>query len=67
MPKKLSKSERLVDEQMQATLEWASERPKAWHKIGNLDATRKAAALLAKRDVIEVWPETGLYRLKPKK
>jgi len=51
---------------MLAMLEWASERPKAWHKIGNLEATQKAAQLLAKRNVIEVWPETGLYRLKPK-
>jgi hypothetical protein len=40
--------------------------PKAWHKIGYLDATKKAVELLAKRGVIEVWPETGLYRLKPK-
>jgi|HubBroStandDraft_2_1064218.scaffolds.fasta_scaffold251559_2 hypothetical protein len=38
----------------------------AWHKIGNLEATKKAAELLATRGVIEIWPETGLYRLKPK-
>lgn len=44
-------------------LEWASEHPKAWHKIGNMEATKKAAELLAKRGVIEVWPETGMYRL----
>ena len=65
--KKLSKSERLVDEQMLAMLEWASDRPGKWHKIGNMDATKRAAELLAKRGVIEIWPETGLYRLKPKK
>ena len=65
--KKLTASERLVDEQMLAMLEWASEHPKAWHDIGKLDATKKAAELLAKRGVIEIWPETGLYRLKPKK
>jgi hypothetical protein len=64
MPRKLSKLERLVDEQMLAMLEWASDRPDKWHKIGNLDATRKAAELLAKRGVIEIWPETNLYRLK---
>jgi hypothetical protein len=64
--KKLTKEERLMDEQLLAMLEWASEHPKAWHRIGNLDATKKAAELLAKRGVIEVWPETCLYRLKPK-
>lgn len=61
--KKLTKEERLVQEQMLAMLEWASEH-RGWHKIGNIDATKKAAELLAKRDVIEIWPETGLYRLK---
>jgi hypothetical protein len=30
-----------------------------------MDATKKAAELLAKRGVIEVWKETVLYRLKP--
>jgi hypothetical protein len=66
--KKLTSAERLVDEQMLALLEWATEYPKreAWHKIGNLEATKKAAELLAKRGVIEIWPETRLYRLKPK-
>lgn len=63
---KLTKAEKLVQEQMLAMIEWASEHPKAWHKIGNFEATKKAAELLAKRGVIEVWPETGLYRLKPK-
>jgi soluble cytochrome b562 len=32
---------------MLAMLEWASDRPDKWHKIGNLDATKKAAELLA--------------------
>ena len=49
---------------MLAMLEWASEHPKQWHNIGKLEATQKAAELLAKRGVIEVWPETNLYRLK---
>jgi hypothetical protein len=62
--KKLSAAERMVDEQMLAMLEWTTERPDKWHKIGNLDATKKAAELLAKRGVIEIWRETGLYRLK---
>jgi hypothetical protein len=65
--KKLTTSERLVDQQMLAMLEWASDRPDKWHPIGKLEATRKAAELLAKRGVIEIWAETGLYRLKPKK
>jgi hypothetical protein len=63
--KKSGAAERMVDEQMLAMLEWASDHPTKWHPIGKLDATRKAAELLAKRDVIEVWKETGLYRLKP--
>jgi len=63
--KELTKAERMVQEQMLAMLEWASDRPDKWHKIGNLEATKKAAELLAQRAVIEIWPETGLYRLKP--
>jgi hypothetical protein len=65
--KKLSNSERLVDEQMLAMLEWESDRPDRWHNIGKMEATIKAAELLAKRGVIEVWPETNQYRIKPKK
>jgi hypothetical protein len=56
----------LVDEQMLAMLEWASERPGRWNKIGNMEATKQAAELLEKRGVIEIWKETGLYRVKPK-
>jgi hypothetical protein len=51
---------------MPAMLEWASERPDTRQPVGKLDATRKAADLLAKRGMIEIWPETGLYRLKRK-
>jgi hypothetical protein len=61
---KITAAERLVQEQMLAMLEWASDRPDKWHKIGYLDATKKAAELLAKRGVIEIWPETNMYRLK---
>jgi hypothetical protein len=64
--KKLTAAERLVDEQMLALLEWASDHPDRWHNIGNLEATKKAAELLAKRGLIEIWPETNGYRLKPK-
>lgn len=67
MPKKLTVTERLVDEQMLALLEWASEHPTKWHDLGKLDATKKAAEMLAKRGVIEIWPETNGYRIKPKK
>lgn len=65
--KKVTKAERLVQEQMLAMLEWASDHPEKWHPIGKLEATIKAAALLAERDVIEIRKETGLYRLKPTK
>lgn len=61
---RITNDERLVQEQMLALLEWASDGPGKWHKIGNLEATKKAAQLLAKRGVIEVWPESGMYRLK---
>jgi hypothetical protein len=63
--KTLTAGERLVQEQMLAMLEWASDHPTKWHSIGKLEATRKAAELLAKRGVIVIWPETNLYRLKP--
>jgi hypothetical protein len=66
MAKKLTAAERLVDEQMLAIIEWVSEHPTKWHPIGKLEATKKAAELLAKRDVIEMWPETNQYRLKPR-
>lgn len=62
---KITAAERLVQEQMLAMLEWASDRPDRWHKIGNLDATKKAAELLSKRGVIEIWQETKMYRIKP--
>ena len=65
--KKLTAAERLVDEQMLAMLEWASDNPTKWHPIGKIEASIKAAELLAQRGVIEIWPQTGLYRLKPKK
>lgn len=64
IPRKLSKLERLADEQMLALLEGASDRPDKWHNIGKLEATQQAAETLAKRDVIELWAETNLYRLK---
>lgn len=65
--KRLTKAERMVDEAMLAMLEWASDHPKSWHDIGKLPEFKTAAELLAKRDVIEVWPETNMYRLKKAK
>jgi len=44
--KNLTKAERLLDEQMLALIEWASERPGRWQTIGKLEATKKAADLL---------------------
>jgi hypothetical protein len=59
--KKLTAAERLVDEQMLAMLEWASDHPTKWHAIGKIEASIKAAELLAKRGLIEVWPEANIY------
>ncbi len=64
MVKKLSKAERLIDKQMLAMLEWASDHPKRWHDIGNLEATKRVAELPKKRGVIEIWSEANRYRLK---
>ena len=67
MATKISKAEKLVNEQMLAMLEWAAKHPTRWHDIGKIEATQRAAELLAKRGVIEIWKETNLYRLKPKR
>jgi hypothetical protein len=47
MGSKLTKAEKLVQEQMLALLEWAAVRPKSWHPIGTLPETQRAAELLA--------------------
>jgi hypothetical protein len=62
---KLTKAEKLVQEQMLALLEWASDRPKSWHPIGTLPETQRAAELLASRGVIEIRQPQNQYRLKP--
>jgi hypothetical protein len=62
--KRLIEAERLVQEQMLAMPEWASDHPKQWHNIGKLEATKKAAELLAKRGVIEIWPGNESVSLK---
>jgi hypothetical protein len=45
--KRLTKAEKLLNEQMLAILEWAAGHPKRWHDIGKLPDSRKAAELLA--------------------
>jgi hypothetical protein len=65
--RRLTKAEKLVNEQMLAMLEWVSDHPTKWHAIGKVDATQRAAELLEKRGVIEIWKETNQYRLKPQK
>lgn len=65
-PPKLTKAEKLVQEQMLALLEWAAVRPKSWHPIGTLQETQRAAELLADRGVIEIRKAENQYRIKPK-
>jgi hypothetical protein len=60
-----SSDRELVNEQMLAMLEWASDHPNRWHNIGKLEATQRAAELLATRGVIEVRQPQNQYRLKP--
>jgi len=70
MPKpKITKAEKLVNEQMLAVLEWASHNPGQWHSIGSLEATKQAVLALEKRGVLQVNLLTNVYRLKatPKK
>jgi hypothetical protein len=43
--RKLTKAERLVNEQMLALLEWASDHPTRWHDIGPEESTKRAAEL----------------------
>jgi hypothetical protein len=64
MKKTLTKAERLVDEQMLAILEWASDHPRRWHNIGPMESTRKAAELLEKRGVLEIRQPMNQYKLR---
>jgi hypothetical protein len=63
---RLTKPEKLLNEQMLALLEWAADHPKRWHDIGNLPQTQRAADLLARRGVIEIRQQQNQYRIKPK-
>jgi hypothetical protein len=65
--KRLTKAEKLLNEQMLAVLEWAAEHPKRWHDIGKLPESQKAAELLEKRGVIEIRQPMNQYRLTPTK
>jgi hypothetical protein len=65
--KKLTKAERLVAEADAGDARMGIHHPTKWHIIGKLEATQKAAELLAKRGVIEIWPQTNLYRFKAAK
>jgi hypothetical protein len=42
----VTESERLVDEQKLAILEWAAEHPMHWHDIGKMQESQQAAELL---------------------
>lgn len=64
---KLTKEERLVQEQMLALIEWASDRPNRWHDLGREPSTLRAAELLEKRDVIEIRQPQNQYKIKAKK
>jgi hypothetical protein len=66
MPKRLTKAERMVNEQMLALLEYAADRPHRWHDIGKLPDSIRAAELLEKRGVIEIRQPMNQYRLTPK-
>jgi hypothetical protein len=48
--KKLTKRERMLNEQMLALLEWATDHPARWHNVGAMPESRQAAELLADRD-----------------
>ena len=63
--KRLTKAEKLLNEQMLAILEWAAKHPKRWHDIGKIPESLKAAELLEKRGVIEIRQPMNQYRLKP--
>ncbi|HEX3846830.1 MAG TPA: hypothetical protein VHV81_05570 [Steroidobacteraceae bacterium] len=65
--KHLTPQERELDTEMLAMLEWAARYPKRWHDIGDLEASRQAAELLAKRGLIEIRQPGNQYRIKKTK
>jgi hypothetical protein len=62
--KRLTPQERGLDTEMLAILEWGARYSKQWHDIGELDASRRAAELLAKRGLIEIRQPQNQYRIK---
>jgi hypothetical protein len=61
MGSKLTKAEKLVQEQMLALLEWATIRPKSWHSIGTLPETQQAAENRSWRPSPTARPYTSPY------
>ena len=57
MVKRLTKEERLIDEQMLAMLEWASDNPTKWHPIGKLEGDSQSGRIIA-----ATWRDRGLER-----
>jgi hypothetical protein len=52
-----------VEVAMLGILEYAMRRPDAWHKVGFDPIHKQALEELKRQGVVEVWPETGLYRI----
>lgn len=64
---KLTAEERMVQEQMLAVLEYATEpayKRTRWHDIGSLKASQEAVKRLQARGVIEVDERRQKYRLR---
>jgi hypothetical protein len=61
--KQLTPEERELDKEMLAMLEWGARYSKQWHDIGEVDASRRAAELLAKRGLIEIRRPQNQYRI----
>ena len=52
-----------VEVAMLASLEYAMKHSADWHKIGFDPIHTQAIEQLKAEGVIEIWPETGLYRI----
>jgi len=52
-----------VEAAMLASLEYAIKYPEDWHKIGFDPIHKQAIEELKTQGVIEIWPETALYRI----
>jgi hypothetical protein len=63
MAKKNKKLPADVEEAMLTILEYAMKRPADWRTIGRDPVYKAAVDELKRKGVVEVWPETGLYRI----